>query len=288
MLKSMTGFGKASDNFQSKKYTVEVRSLNSKSMDLNTRMSSQFKELDGPIRKLVTEKLARGKVDFSLSMDVVGEESLISINHDLAKAYYKELKALNDGLGEKTEDYLSIILRMPDVFSSSSQEVEQDEKDFILKLSEEAVDQLNNFRRKEGEDLEREFNERIGDIRNLLNEVPKYEDERIETIRERMKKALEDMQGGSYDDNRFEQEMIFYIEKLDVSEEKMRLGHHLDYFLETMVLPEGGKKLGFISQEIGREINTLGSKSNHAEMQKLVIDMKDNLEKIKEQILNTL
>ena len=288
MLKSMTGFGKASGNFQSKKYTVEVRSLNSKSMDLNTRMSSQFKELDGPIRKLVTDKLARGKVDFALSMDVVGEESLISINHDLAKAYYKELKALNDGLGEKTEDYLSIILRMPDVYSSSNQEIEQDEKDFIVKLSEEAVDQLNNFRRKEGEDLEREFNERIGDIRKLLNDVPKYEDERIETIRERMKKALEDMQGGSYDDNRFEQEMIFYIEKLDVSEEKMRLAHHLEYFLETMVLPEAGKKLGFISQEIGREINTLGSKSNHAEMQKLVIDMKDNLEKIKEQILNTL
>ena len=288
MLKSMTGFGKASDNFRSKKYTVEVRSLNSKSMDLNTRMSSQYKELDGPIRKLVTEKLARGKVDFALSMDVVDGDSLVSINHDLAKAYYTELKALNDSLGEKTEDYLSLIVRMPDVFSSSSQEIEQDEKDFILKLSEEAVDQLNNFRRKEGEDLEREFNERIGDIRNLLNDVPKYEDERIDTIRERMKKALEDMQGGSYDDNRFEQEMIFYIEKLDVSEEKMRLSHHLDYFLETMVLPEGGKKLGFISQEIGREINTLGSKSNHAEMQKLVIDMKDNLEKIKEQILNTL
>jgi uncharacterized protein (TIGR00255 family) len=147
---------------------------------------------------------------------------------------------------------------------------------------------MNDFRRKEGEDLEREFTARIEDIRSALHDVPQYEEARIETIRERMKKGLEDIQSGSYDDNRFEQEMIFYIEKLDISEEKMRLSNHLDYFLETMVLPESGKKLGFIGQEIGREINTLGSKSNHAEMQKLVIGMKDNLEKIKEQILNTL
>ena len=284
----MTGFGKASGNFQSKKYTVEVRSLNSKSMDLNTRMASQFKELDGPIRKLMTEKLGRGKVDFSLSMDVVGEEALISINKNLAKAYYKELKGINDHLGEKTEDYLSVILRMPDIYTSSQDELGEEEKEFIFGLVVLAVDHLDEFRRKEGEDLEREFNERIADIRGLLNEVPKYEQERIEIIRERMTKALEDIQSGSHDANRFEQEMIFYIEKLDVSEEKMRLLHHLDYFLETMVLPESGKKLGFIGQEIGREINTLGSKSNHAEMQKLVIDMKDNLEKIKEQILNTL
>ena len=285
----MTGFGKASDSFKSKKYSVELRSLNSKSMDLNTRMSSSYKELDTPIRKLISEKLCRGKIDFSLSVESVGNENMITINQELAKAYYDELKSFNEMIGEKTEDYLSVILRMPEVLNSTNEEeLDEVEKAFILSIVDKAVANLNDFRRKEGEDLEREFKDRIEEIRALLNEVPKYEQTRIDTIRERMKKGLEEIQSGSYDDNRFEQEMIFYIEKLDVSEEKMRLSNHLDYFLETMILPESGKKLGFIGQEIGREINTLGSKSNNAEMQKLVIDMKDNLEKIKEQILNTL
>lgn len=289
MLRSMTGFGKASDSFKSKKYSVELRSLNSKSMDLNTRMSSSYKELDTPIRKLISEKLCRGKIDFSLSVESVGNENMITINQELAKAYYNELKSFNEMIGEKTEDYLSVILRMPEVLNSTNEEeLDEVEKAFILSIVDKAVANLNDFRRKEGEDLEREFKDRIEEIRALLNEVPKYEQTRIDTIRERMKKGLEEIQSGSYDDNRFEQEMIFYIEKLDVSEEKMRLSNHLDYFLETMILPESGKKLGFIGQEIGREINTLGSKSNNAEMQKLVIDMKDNLEKIKEQILNTL
>lgn len=285
----MTGFGKASDSFKSKKYSVELRSLNSKSMDLNTRMSSVYKELDTPIRKLISEKLCRGKIDFSLSVETVGDENVVAINHELAKAYYNELKSFNDIIGEKTEDYLSVILRMPEVLNSvNEEELDEEEKAFIFSVVGKAITSLNDFRRKEGEDLEREFKERIEEIRSLLNEVPKYEQARIDTIRERMKKGLEEIQSGSYDDNRFEQEMIFYIEKLDISEEKMRLSNHLDYFLETMILPESGKKLGFIGQEIGREINTLGSKSNNAEMQKLVIDMKDNLEKIKEQILNTL
>lgn len=285
----MTGFGKASDSLKSKKYSVELRSLNSKSMDLNTRMSSVYKELDTPIRKLISEKLCRGKIDFSLSVETVGDENVVAINHELAKAYYNELKSFNDIIGEKTEDYLSVILRMPEVLNSANEEeLDEDEKAFIFSVVDNAICNLNDFRRKEGEDLEREFKERIEEIRSLLNEVPKYEQARIDTIRERMKKGLEEIQSGSYDDNRFEQEMIFYIEKLDISEEKMRLSNHLDYFLETMILPESGKKLGFIGQEIGREINTLGSKSNNAEMQKLVIDMKDNLEKIKEQILNTL
>lgn len=289
MLRSMTGFGKASDNYKSKKYSVELRSLNSKSMDLNTRMSSTYKELDTPIRKLISENLCRGKIDFSLSVETIDNENTSSINHNLAKAYYKELKSFNDSIGEKTEDYLSIIMRMPDIYNTSTdEELTEEEKNTILSVVKTAVDSMNDFRRKEGEDLEREFKERIEEIRRLLNEIPKYEQARIDTIRERMKKGLEEIQSGSYDDNRFQQEMIFYIEKLDVAEEKMRLSNHLDYFLETMVLPEAGKKLGFIGQEIGREINTLGSKSNHAEMQKLVIDMKDNLEKVKEQILNTL
>jgi uncharacterized protein (TIGR00255 family) len=177
---------------------------------------------------------------------------------------------------------------MPDIYINEKEELLEEEKEWLLNLVKVAAEDINVFRRQEGIALENEFTDRIEDIRRLLLEVPKYENERIDTIRERMRKSLDDLETKSFDDNRFEQEMIFYIEKLDVSEEKMRLMNHLDYFLETMVLPSGGRKLGFISQEIGREINTLGSKSNHAEMQKLVVDMKDNLEKIKEQILNTL
>ena len=287
MLMSMTGFGKATGNFQSKKVTVELRSLNSKSIDLNTRIASYYKELDGDIRKMVSNELGRGKVDFNLNIDSIGDESNVSINKSLAKTYYEELKSLNDSLGENTEDYLSLIMRMPEIYESNKGELEAEEKTWVLEVVKEAVTKLNDFRRKEGEDLEREFNARIEEIRSFLNDVPKYEEERIQVIRERMKKGLEEIDGG-YDENKFEAEMIYYLEKLDVSEEKMRLSNHLDYFLETMKKPQSGKKLGFIGQEIGREINTLGSKSNHAQMQKLVIGMKDALEKIKEQILNTL
>lgn len=287
MLKSMTGFGKASGEFQSKKITIEVRSLNSKSLDLNTRIPSQYKELDGEIRKRISTEIGRGKVDFYMNIDTIGEDSPIKINTELAKKYYRDLKELNHVLGEKTEDYLSLIMRMPEIYDSSREEISQEELNWVLELSHKAIQNMNDFRDKEGEDLGREFTERIEEIRALLIDIPKYEDERIQVIRERMKKSLDEIDGG-YDDNRFEQEMIFYLEKLDVSEEKMRLMNHLDYFLETMKAPEAGKKLGFISQEIGREINTLGSKSSHAQMQKLVIGMKDALEKIKEQILNTL
>jgi uncharacterized protein (TIGR00255 family) len=283
----MTGFGKASGIFQTKKVSVEIRSLNSKSMDLNVRIPSAYKELDAPIRKMISKALGRGKVDVFVSIDSIGEESSVSINQALARKYYDELKALNDVIGQHTEDYMPMILRMPDIYENSKQDLSDEEKEWLLGLVNEAAEGLNNFRRKEGEDLEVEFQERINDIRSLLSEVPKYENERIQVIRDRMKKGLEDLEGG-FDDNRFEQEMIFYIEKLDVAEEKMRLGNHLTYFEETMKLEQSGKKLGFIGQEIGREINTLGSKSNHAEMQKLVIGMKDNLEKIKEQVLNTL
>ena len=248
-----------------------------------------YKEIDGQIRKAISAKLGRGKVDVSMNIDSVGEGNIPTLNQELAQKYYSDLKSLNDTLGLETNDYMSLIMRMPDIFGGEQEgEISDDEKKSILEVVMLAADNLNDFRRKEGEDLEREFKLRINDIRELLNEVPKYEEERITVIRERMKKALEDIEEGSYDDNRFEQEMIFYIEKLDIAEEKMRLTNHLDYFLETMQLEQSGKKLGFIGQEIGREINTLGSKSNHADLQKLVIDMKDNLEKIKEQILNTL
>ena len=288
MLKSMTGYGKATAAYLGKRVSIEIRSLNSKSLDLNIRCASFYKELEGEIRGIIGQELDRGKIDVSVSIDNAGDAKNYTINKELAKAYYNDLKAVGDVIGEKTEDYLSLILRMPDIFINEKEELNEEEKAWFLMLLKEACDQINGFRRQEGIALEKEFNERIEDIRSLLLEVPKYESERIDTIRARMKKSLEEMETKSYDDNRFEQEMIFYIEKLDVAEEKMRLMHHLDYFLETMVLPSGGKKLGFIGQEIGREINTLGSKSNHAEMQKLVVDMKDNLEKIKEQILNTL
>lgn len=283
----MTGFGKASGTFQSKKVSVEIRSLNSKSMDLNVRMPSSYKEMDSPIRKHLSNELGRGKVDVFINVDSIGEDSSVSINQGLAKKYYDELKALNDSLGETTSDYLPLIMRMPDVVENAKEDLTDEEKDWLFELVKDAAKNLNEFRRKEGEDLEREFGERIQEIRDFLKEVPQYEDARIQTIRERMKKGLEELDAG-HDDNRFEQEMIFYIEKLDIAEEKMRLSNHLDYFEETMKLEQSGKKLGFIGQEIGREVNTLGSKSNHAEMQKLVIGMKDNLEKIKEQILNTL
>lgn len=284
----MTGYGKATGTYQGKKITIEVRSLNSKSLDLNIRCAPFYKELEGEIRRVIGEQLDRGKVDLSLNVDNTGESKNYSINKDLAKAYSSDLKALEEITGKPIDDYATLILRMPDIFVNEKEEIFEDERNWVLSILNDACNKINEFRRQEGVALEKEFEERINDIRHLLNEVPKYEQERIDIIRARMKKSLEDIDSKSYDDNRFEQELIFYIEKLDVSEEKMRLSNHLDYFLETMKTNVPGKKLGFIGQEIGREINTLGSKSNHAEMQKLVVDMKDNLEKIKEQILNTL
>ncbi|MFN5148062.1 MAG: YicC/YloC family endoribonuclease [Flavobacteriia bacterium] len=288
MLMSMTGFGKATDTFKSKKISIEIRSLNSKSLDLNVRLSSHYRELEASIRNIVAELLDRGKIDVNINLDSTGDTKNYTINKDLANAYYTDLKEVNALIGEKSQDYLSMILRMPDIYINEREELTVEEKEWVISLVKNACHNLNEFRRQEGVALEKEFTDRIEDIRALLNEVPKYENERIETIRERIRKGLEELENATHDNNRLEQEMIFYIEKLDVSEEKMRLANHLDYYLETMSLPLSGKKLGFISQEIGREINTLGSKSNHAEMQKLVVDMKDNLEKIKEQILNTL
>lgn len=288
MLMSMTGFGKTTGTFQSKKVTVEIRSLNSKSLDLNVRVSGVYRELEAEIRKVVLELLDRGKIDVNINLDSTGDTKNYAVNKDLAKAYYADLKSVNELIGEKTEDYLALILRMPDIYINEKDELGEEEKEWLIGLVRDACNNLNGFRRQEGQALEKEFYERITEIRNLLLEVPKYENERIEAVRERIRKGIEDLANVKTDDNRLEQEMIFYIEKMDVAEEKMRLANHLDYFLHTMVLPHSGKKLGFIAQEIGREINTLGSKSNHAEMQKLVVDMKDSLEKIKEQVLNTL
>ncbi len=288
MIYSMTGYGKVTANFQTKKVSIEVRSLNSKSLDLTPRIALYYRELESDFRKIIGDLLDRGKIDFSINIDSSGDLKTFSLNQDLAKAYYKDFKAFNDAIGEKSEDYLSLIVRMQDVFNNDKEELKEEEKTWILSLAKQACEQLKAFRRQEGEALEKEFVLRIENIRNLLLAVPQFEQERIQTIKDRIQKGLDELGNANIDQNRLEQEMIFYIEKLDVSEEKMRLTNHLDYFLETMKSENSGRKLGFITQEIGREINTLGSKSNHSGMQKLVVEMKDNLEKIKEQVLNTL
>ena len=287
MLKSMTGFGKASMEFQSQKITVEIRSLNSKSIDINTRIPSTYREIESDIRKQISSSLIRGKIDVYISLESLGAKKTSVINKELVKLYYKELKELNNDLGESSEDYLSIILKMPDVYVSSQDDLVEEEKNIVFKIINEAIENLNHYRRKEGEDLEVELLKRINNIRDFLLKVPKFEKERIDIIKDRIKNSLEE-NTFNHDANRLEQEIIFYIEKLDIAEEKMRLSNHLDYFIDSMKEDYSGKKLGFISQEIGREINTLGSKSNHADMQKLVVNMKENLEKVKEQVLNTL
>lgn len=287
MILSMTGFGKVSDTYQTKKVSVEVRSLNSKSLDLMVRIAPYYRELESEIRKIIGEELDRGKIDFTISIDSLGENKTQSLNQDLAAAYYKDFKSFNERIGEKSDDYLALILRMQDVFNNEKEDLREEEKLWLLELVKKACHQLNEFRKQEGDALALEFKQRIEGIDALLLQVPKYESERVQIVKDRIQKGLEEL-NAAVDQNRLEQEMIFYIEKLDVSEEKMRLKNHLDYFIETMKLPKSGRKLGFITQEIGREINTLGSKSNHSEMQKLVVEMKDNLEKIKEQVLNTL
>lgn len=286
MMRSMTGFGKAEASLNGKKISIELRALNSKSMDLNLRLPNGYKELDNDFRKIITGDLVRGKVDCSLSIESTISSESASINSQLAGKYIAELKSLAAEHALPESEILATVLRLPDVVDVAKSELSDEEKKSCLAVLQAATKELNAFRDREGGQLYEEFSARINDIRVALDQVPQYESVRVELVRERMRKALEDL--GNYDENRFEQELIFYIEKMDISEEKMRLANHLDYFMETMKDQEAGKKLGFISQEIGREINTLGSKSYHAELQKLVIGMKDALEKIKEQILNTL
>jgi uncharacterized protein (TIGR00255 family) len=286
----MTGYGKASGSFEDKKISVEIKSLNSKSMDLYTRIASPYREKELEIRQYVTNALDRGKVELNIQIESIGVSKSVEINKVLAQAYYQDLKDTNALIGESSSDYLSMVLRMPDIYTQTKDStVSEEEFTFLHTIVAEACLNLNTFRRQEGQALEKEFTDRIEEIRSLLKQVDTYESVRIDIIKERMRKGLEEAGAVvGFDENRFQQELIFYIEKLDVSEEKMRLANHLDYFLETMVLPAAGKKLGFITQELGREINTLGSKSYHVELQKIVVDMKDALEKIKEQVLNTL
>ena len=290
MLQSMTGYGKASGTFENKKITVEIKSLNSKSVDLYVRLSSVYKEKEIELRKLVGEALDRGKVECFITVENSGDQKTNIINKELAGRYYANLVDLSHHLEVKLDDPLSIILKMPDVFSSQTEEFNEEEWKAISKLVDEALVQHIEFRNEEGKGLYREFELRINNIKQNFEQVPQYESARIDSIKSRIENNLEEFVGGAkVDKNRFEQELIYYIEKIDIAEEKHRLAQHLDYFIDTMNQPTSqGRKLGFIGQEIGREINTLGSKSYHPEMQKLVVQMKDELEKIKEQILNTL
>lgn len=288
MLQSMTGFGKATASFNGMKVTVEIKTLNSKSFDLYLKVPNYFKEKEVAIRKMLGDQLERGKLEVFVNLENTGETSDYEVNVSLAKKYYASLAQIADEVGGTKENLIATVARMPEVLTGKEAELSEEDGKALLTLVQEAIDKLIEFRKQEGESLHSDLQERINAIDHLLGEVPQYEEERIQKIRERMSGALEEIDLNS-DANRFEQELIYYIEKLDVSEEKVRLNNHLKYFVETMNQDRAvGKKLGFIAQEIGREINTLGSKAQHAELQKIVVNMKDNLEKIKEQVLNTL
>lgn len=285
MLLSMTGFGKSSGQFANKKISVEIKSLNSKSADINARIPVLYREKEIEIRKQITDKLERGKIDFTLTIESTGDRTSSVINADVVRGYMAQMQQITDG--DPTE-LLKMAVRMPDALITPSEEIDVEEYDFIQQKISEAITLLCQFREAEGEALTKEFQFRIENIRKLLYEVEIIDPERLSGIRERLNKSVEDLRD-RIDENRFEQELIFYLEKLDISEEKLRLANHLDYFLQTMNEKQSnGRKLGFICQEIGREINTLGSKANFAPMQQRVVQMKDELEKIKEQVLNVL
>lgn len=287
-LQSMTGFGKANGHFNDKKISVEVRSLNSKGLDLNLKLPSSFRDLETPIRKIVTEALLRGKMDLGIYIESQQQQSAGLINEQVANAYFEKLKSLNSAWGTHTQDYLALVLRMPDVLTSQQEELSEVETTFILDLVAEACDQLQKFRRQEGLSLAKDLMSNLDQIQQELIAIAPFEQERVAQVRERIQKGLASIEESRVDVNRLEQEMIYYVEKLDISEEKQRLQQHLTYFTETLNQEASGKKLGFIAQEMGREINTLGSKCNHSEIQRRVVVMKDHLEKIKEQVLNAL
>ena len=289
MIKSMTGFGKATKEFNDKTVNVEIRSLNSKGMDLSLRISSQYREYELELRNDINKKLERGKIDLSIFIETKQQETPVDINYELAKEYHKKLKVLCDDLKINDSDLLSQILKLPDVLKSERKEANENEWKEIKSVVEIAVDALNKFREDEGKSIEKDFNDRLANILNSLDKISGLDKNRITTIKDRIKNNINEVIGSDkMDSNRFEQELIYYVEKLDINEEKVRLKTHCDYFIKTMGEPSGGRKLNFITQEIGREINTIGSKANDAEMQKLVVLMKDELEKIKEQTNNVL
>ena len=284
MIQSMTGFGKSVLSLADKHISIEIKSLNSKSIDINTRIPQVYREKELDFRKLIAEQLQRGKVDFSIFIENTGTQTPSKINPNIVKSYIKQMRAIVDG--DLTE-LLKMAVRMPDALQTTSESISEEELSVIFQHINLAIADLQNFRTQEGKVLEKDFVLRISNINRLLQEVQGLDEERLALIRERLEKAVADIQ--NVDANRFEQELIFYLEKLDITEEKIRLKKHLDYFLETLHSEESnGRKLSFIAQEIGREVNTLGSKANFAPMQQLVVQMKDELEKIKEQVLNVL
>jgi uncharacterized protein (TIGR00255 family) len=287
----MTGFGKATIEYGGKKIAVEIKSLNSKQMDISTRVVPLYREKDIEIRNELSQKLERGKIDFLLYIDNGSKESATQINQSLVKSYYEQIKSTSEALGiDVPANWFDVLLRLPDALKTENLELDENEWREISYVISQAIEQLQEFRTQEGKFLHSIFEGKINNIKNLLEQVAPFESERLEKIKSRLEENLQTISDKiEYDKNRLEQELIFYIERLDINEEKVRLRNHLDYFLETMDNEKSpGKKLGFIAQEIGREVNTLGSKANHSEMQKIVVLMKDELEQIKEQVLNVL
>ncbi len=286
----MTGYGRAVAELPNKKITIEIKSLNSKQFDLFTRLPAIYREKEIALRNALAQRLERGKVDLSMNVEEITKDVSSKIDHHVVAQYHREITELATEMNiPQPQDWFSLLLRLPDVMKQDTEELNEEEWKTIEIAIDQAVNEVIAFRKQEGDMLSKVLTEKIRNIRFLLAEVEPYEAERVEKIRNRIYEGLNNLEGVEYDKNRFEQEMIYYIEKLDVNEEKTRLAHHLDYFTETLHDTRSqGKKLGFIAQEIGREINTLGSKSNQSGMQRIVVQMKDELEQIKEQILNIL
>jgi uncharacterized protein (TIGR00255 family) len=286
MIQSMTGFGKATLQLPTKKITVEIKSLNSKGLDLSVRMPSVYREMELSLRNEISLALERGKIDFSIYIESTAEQTSTKVNVPIVKAYMAQLREV---YGDAVEtELMKMAVRMPDTMKMEREEIDENDWLEIQKVIKEAISNILNFRQAEGVSLENEFQLRIGNIRSYMTEALALDPDRVQAIKDRLQTAIAELKV-NVDENRFEQELIYYLEKLDITEEKVRLTNHLDYFLETIKGKEAnGRKLGFITQEMGREINTMGSKSNHAQMQKLVVMMKDELEKIKEQVLNVL
>lgn len=292
MILSMTGFGRGVAENERKRFIIEIKSLNSKQLDLSSRIPPTYKELEIEMRNIISQKLERGKIDLTLYVENISDGCDVTLNASRIAAYKSQIEQVGRELGlPEPTDWYNILLRLPEVFHTDAPcEISDEDRNALMAALDNAIEGLLTFRKAEGTKLDAFFRKRIENISNYLAEVPEYEAERITRIRRRMEEALEKIHQADYDRGRYEQEMIFYIEKLDINEEKQRLAQHLSYFVETLedAKPGQGKKLGFISQEMGREINTLGSKSNHAEMQILVVKMKDELEQIKEQVLNVM
>jgi len=287
----MTGFGKATCEYNNKKIVIEVKSLNSKQLDVSIKIPNLYREKELEIRNEISQKLERGKIDFSLFIENIGKETATQFNQAIIEGYYQQINNLSEYLGiNPPNNWFDLFLRLPDSLKTDISELDEEEWQTVKKAMQQAFDELVAFRVQEGKAIENVFYNKINNIQQLLSEIASYETERIEKIKAKLKEGLESISDKiDYDKNRMEQELIYYIEKLDINEEKARLQNHLNYFIQVLEEEQAqGKKLGFIAQEIGREINTLGAKANHSEIQKIVVKMKDELEQIKEQIMNVL